>query len=307
VRDNDSDLCAVRAVGIKLSSRIATAWRRGKTKANRLLSNTPPEVFYTPESSPPPPPSFPYDIVEMVIAHLTRHRDTLEACSLTCRSWYIAAAPHLHHTLTLMGNRHEDERNRLEPLSKLHELGLMPLVREIRVKQRIGLDPWFVPPTFDHSDLYYFSAFTNVHTLNIEGMKIHRFMPDIKHYFEQFSPTLRSITLSDLNCAPRQLSHFLSLFPNLDDIEIRNTHAYTTNTTVPDTVLSSTPRLRGRLALYNSRWAETWTHLMTLSNGLRFRHVDLLNVGSCGPVLLDACAETLETLRVGARDDSVSE
>ena len=314
VRMSDSDFCAVRAVGIKLSNRIATAWRRGKTKANRLLSNPPPEIrttheCTTHETTSPPPPSFPYDIVEMIIAHLIRHRNTLEACSLACRSWYTVAAPHLHHTLTLMGNNPGVDRSRLEPLSKLLELGLVPLVREIRVKQRFGSVPWFVPLVFNRSDLGYFSAFANVHTLNIENMQIYRFMPGIERYFEHFSPTLRSITLSELYCAPRQLARFLSLFSNLDDVEIRNTHRYMPNATVPDPkpVPSSPPKLRGRLTLHHSSWAETWTHLITLSDGLRFRHMDLLNVGRCGPVLLEVCAETLETLRVGARDDSVSE
>ena len=300
---NNSDLCAVCTAGIKLSSRIATAWRRlGKTKANRPLINT------TRDATPPPPLSFPYDIVEMIIAHLIRHRDTLEACSLTCRSWYTAAVPHLHHTLTLMGSKPGVGRSRLESLPKLHELGLIPLVREIRVKQKFGLGHWFAPLAFNHSDLDYFSAFANVHTLNIESMQIYRFMPGIERYFEHFSPTLRSITLSDLHCTPRQLSRFLSLFSNLEDIEIRNTHTYV-STTIPDTepFPSSAPRLRGRLTLYNSGWVETWTHLISLSGGLRFRHMDLLNVGRCAPVLLEACAETLETLRIGARDDSVSE
>lgn len=309
VHVNGSDLCAVCAAGIKLSNRIVTAWRRGKTKANRLLSNPPPEMCTTHESTPPPPPSFPYDIVEMIIAHLIRHRDTLGACSLTCRSWYTAAVPHLHHTLTLTGNNGRANRSRLEPLSKLHELGLVPFVREIRVKQRSRLVSWFVPQAFINSDLHYFSAFANVHTLSIESMQIHSFMPGVERYFEHFSPTLRSITLSDLCCAPRQLSRFLSLFPNLDDIDIRTTHTYLSNKTVPDTepVPSSTPRLRGRLTLHNSSWAETWTHLIALSDGLRFCHMDLRNAGSCAPVLLEACAETLKTLRLGARDDSVSE
>jgi len=280
---------------------MVTAWRRPKAKVNNLNNAPlePQETWTTHELTRPFPAPFPYDIVDMIIAYLTRHRDTLEACSLTCHSWYTAAAPHLHHTLTLTG---DGPRSQLVPLSNLHELGLMPLVREIQVKQR---RPWFAPQAFSHLDLYYFSSLTNVHTLKLENVEIFRFISLVDRYFQHFAPTLRSITLSDPWCTPRQLSHFLSLFSNLDDIEIRNAHL----TTIPDKVLApfSAPKLRGRLALYNASSVETWTHLITSSGGLRFRHMDLHKVGSCAPVLLEACAETLETLRLGARDDSLSE
>jgi len=44
----------------------------------------------------------------------------------------------------------------------------------------------------------------------------------VKHYFRHFSQTLRSITLYDPFCSPRELSCFLSLFPNLDNIGVLN-------------------------------------------------------------------------------------
>ena len=47
----------------------------------------------------PPTPTFPLEIVEIIIAHLVYDRHDLCACSLACYSWHIAAVPHLHHTL----------------------------------------------------------------------------------------------------------------------------------------------------------------------------------------------------------------
>ena len=342
-----SDVYTSWTAGKKFPSRMKSLWGRGKAKVNRLLGNKPPETSIRHESDyltlppthlsrPPTPPTRlirpltpptrlvhpptlptpprappPYDIAEMIIAHLTRDLRTLKACSLTCRSLCMAAAPHLHHTLTLKGGRPEIDRSRLEPLSRLHELDLMPLVREIRVKQGGGSSSWLVPRAFGHLDLCHFSAFENVHTLKIQNMEVYRFIPGVERHFEQFSPTLRSIWLYKPRCTPRQLSYFLSLFPHLDDISISIESGVThvPNTIVPDVELVpfSAPKLQGRLALYEFSWVETLTHLITSSGGLRFRQIDLHGSGCCTPLLFEACARTLETLRLHMGDGSVSE
>jgi len=303
VRVNYSDLCAIHTVGT-----MVTAWRRSKAKVNRLLGNTTPETR-TPHCEPTPPFPFPYDIVEMVIIHLTNDLCALKACSLTCRSWYTAAVPYLHHTLTLEGDRLGTDRSRLEPLPKLHELGLLHLVKTLQVKQGLGTSRWFVPQAFSNLDLFHFSALANAHTLKLQDVEIHHFIPGIELHFGHFSQTLRSITLHDPCCTPQQLSYFLSLFPNLDDIGIQNNHRYVYNTAIPETELVpfSAPKLRGRLALDNFRWVEAWTYFIASCGGLRFRHMDLRMSASCAPVLFEACAETLETLRFGTRSGSASE
>jgi len=277
---------------------VATVWRRGKARIRRLFRIPPPGTCTVHESAC----RVPHEIVEIILAHPTHDADTLKACSLTCRSWYIVALPHLHHTLTLVENGSYFTRGRLKPLSKLHGLGLIPLVKEVRVIQQPGSPAWFVPRAFNRRDLQYFSAFANVQTLVLQCLQIYHFIPGIKRYFGHFSPTLRSIVLSNLQCTPRQLSYFLSLFPNLDDIEIRHALASVRS---PDTGLIpfSSPRLRGRLVLRYFRWAETWTDLIALCGGLRFRYVDMRGSEGCAPVLLEGCAETLETLRLDTTKD----
>jgi len=240
----------------------------------------------------------------MIITHLTYNLCTLKACSLTCRSWYTAAVPCLHHTLTLRKDTHSAARSKLKPLPRLHKLGLMPLVKEIRVDQSWGRCVWFVPREFTRCNLRYFSALANVRTLEVENMEIYRFMPGIERYFKHLSPTLRSITLHNPHCTPRQLSHFLSFFSNLDNIRISEPIAHTPNTTTPDTELTplSAPKLRGLLQLYRFSWAETWTQLTASCGGLRFRRMDLCKVQNCAPLLLEACTGTLEALRVSERE-----
>ena len=292
---------------------MTTIWHLGKTKINRLLNNAPPEIRTTHESAC----RVPYDIVEMIIAHLFYDLPTLKACALTCRSWHTVTFPHLLYTLILrrdssgfIGDKLgvQSSRDKLKPLSNLHERGLMSLVKEIRVEQSPDMRPWFLPQAFSHYDLRCFSAFTNVQTLVVQRLKIDHFTPNFQHYFGHFSPTLQSIVLHDPCFTPRQLSHFLSLFSNLDNVEILRTSILLPTTTALGTnpVLSSAPRLRGRLVLYDFHPRETWTHLTTLCGGLRFRYMQLGRVGGTTPVLFEACADTLETLRLNMRDDLAS-
>jgi len=229
----------------------------------------------------------------MIIAYLIDDTQALRACSLTCRSWYAAAAPHLHRTFVFR----EGDNGRLGPLSKRHALGLLPFAKEILVLQPRTKPRWFLPRSFSNQDLQYFSAFTNVQSLTIQGLDIHSFIPGIERYFVRFSPTVRSITLDTPHCTPRQLSHFFSLFPNLDDIEVRSLAHL--RSLIPDDafVPSYTPKLQGKLTLSSFTAVHTWEDLAT-SCGLRFRCMHLYDISKCAPILLSACAETLETLRI---------
>jgi len=284
-------------VGINLSTRRVTVWLRDKV--NRPLGDSLPETRPTHELTLP----LPYEITEMIIAHLTHDLDALKACSLTCRSWFIVAVPHIHHTLILGRGA---TPSGLKPLSEPHRQGLIPLVQEIRVEQWPGVATWFMPLAFNHHTLRSFSAFSNVHTLRLQRLEITRFIPHIGHYFGQFSPTLRSLILSEPYCTPLQLPYFLSFFPNLDDIGIRGNRTWHPIDIQDKNPISlPAPSLRGQLTLRGFPWAQTWAHLASCG-GLRFRHMDLrLSVG-CVPALLEACTKTLETLRFNATDRSHS-
>ena len=302
VHIDSSDFRTIRTVGMTLSTRLGTAWRQSKAKANRLLCNA--FLWTRPTYGPTRP--LPYEIAEMIVAHITHDLETLKAYSLTCRSWYIVALRHLHHTLTLRENEVGVTHGELKRLSRLQALGLLPLVREIRVKQWRHTGGWFVPQAFSLRDLRYFTAFANVHSLRLQNLDIHRFIPGIERYFEHFSPTLQSIMLFKPCCTPRQLSNFLSLFSNLEDVEIWGGRPHVSITTEStDLDPFSAPKLRGQLVLSDFHWAETWTHLVTSCGGLRFHHIYLRMGTSCSPALLEACAETLESLRFDVRDSSV--
>ena len=279
---------------------MVIAWCRGKAKINSLLGNGLPRM-HTPHESTCRPP---YEIVEMIIAHLTHNLGALKACSLTCRSWYIATAPHFYHTLALGEKEIPAVPGTGEnPLTRL-DVCRMPLaVREIWVRQPGPL--WFNPRAFTPRDLSNFSTFANVHTLRLQRLEIPRFIPGVERYFGHFSSSLRSIALyHPIFRSPLQLPYFLSLFSNLDDVEIRG---FTLLNPSPNTelVAFSAPKLQGELILHSFRascWAEIWTYLVASGGGLRFRYMDLRMGRKYAPVLLGACANTLETLRFYAME-----
>ena len=269
-------------------------WYRGKAAVSRLLNNAPPKIPRTCESTF----RLPYEIVEMITAHLTSDLATLKACLLTCRSWYALALPHIHSTLLLGETKGVTLRGNLRPLSKLYKLGLTPLVKEVLVRQGYSNANWFLPCTFKNHDLRHFSAFSSVQSLKIQRLDLSHFMPCIKYYFEQFSPTLRSITLISPYCsAPQQLPHFLSLFPNLDDINIAYFRPPNNSDPHQELIPFSAPKLRGDLTISASRSIEIWLYLIAACGGLRFRYMGLYRVGDSAPILLEECAGTLETLK----------
>ena len=73
----------------------AKVWWRGKAKIEQMLFGGTPE---TPTLHASPITKLPQELVELDF--FIRDTRALLACSMTCYSWYIAAVPHLHHTLT---------------------------------------------------------------------------------------------------------------------------------------------------------------------------------------------------------------
>jgi len=171
---------------------------------------------------------------------------------------------------------------------------LLPLVTRLRmVLNFAGPEP---PRVINDRSPVYFSALTNVQELTIRTLDFRDFAPQMELYFGHFMPKLRSLTLNHPRGARRDLLSFIGLFPNLDNLKL--THDGT-DEGVPghSPVSQSAPPLQGCLTLKPVRDEGFLRDLSGLCGGLRFHSVDL--AGEEGVrFLLDACAETLETLRV---------
>ena len=249
---------------------------------------------------PPRTVNLPQDLLEIIIVDLGNDLASLKAFSVTCYSWYLAAASRLHRTLTLEDRTLNTSRAELRPLAKLHKLDLLPFVKKLSIRSS-SFDPWFSPKKLDKQTLRCFSALTNVQKLRIEMFDLSKFMPGIERYFEHFTPTLQSISLTVSSGTPRQLLCLLALFPNLDDIEIEY---YPTTGSEASTgagsevaVPFSVPSLRGQLKLTHFPSETMCRDMITLFGGLRFRYMDLFSVEG-SRLLLGACADTLQSVRI---------
>jgi len=246
----------------------------------------------------------------MIIVYLIYDKHSLCACTLTCYSWYIAAVSHLHHTLVIDTGRPWDLKfRRPNAVQHMHMLGLLPLVKKLCIYASNVYDydmAAFTPKTFHCCTLHKFSAITNVQELGIEFLDIPEFMPGFQRHFGHFLPTVRSLTLRLPKGSHRQIIYFIGLFRHLEDLELVFGPLgpnLTEEAPVRDLTLIPpfAPPLRGRLAMTFSRRVELVEDMIRLFGGIRFRSVDLLYVGGAR-LLLNACVETLETLRLHQTD-----
>jgi len=241
----------------------------------------------------------------MIVAYLAYDTRSLLACSLTCYSWYIAAVLHLHRTLIIptyypYGHKFLWPK----PLLYMHELGLLPLVKEFEVRgDRRTYMGGFSPKLFNRRTLRQFSALSNVQELEISYLDIRKFMPKIRRYFGHFLPTVRSLSLTKPKGSHRQILYFIGLFRRLDDLELLDgvSNSQEGPTTYLTPVPSSAPPLRGRLTMSDFRSVGFLKDMIDLFGGIRFRYMDLFDVDGMR-LLLNACVETLEILRLYPTD-----
>ena len=278
---------------------VKQLWYQTKTKIKPLFSSG------AARPSPGPITKLPQELVEEIISYFIDYIRTLLACSLTCRSWYIATIRHLHYSLTT----DEDSLNTGDkkhwwptPLKNMYEFDLLPLVKRFQIRMwRRGL--WFTPDRLDEHNLCYFSALKNLQELGIDDLDVSGFMPDLQRCFGHLSPTLRFLALRQPNGSSRQIVYFIGLFPNLQDLKLHSSTPIDINETLADKtpVPLSSPPLRGRLTLTFFTREQIVKDMITLFGGLRFHHMDLFGV-RCLPLLLKRCAKTLDTLRLYPTD-----
>ena len=272
-----------------------------------LLENSP--LLETPLSRHSQPAGLAQELVETIISFLVYDIIALLACSTTCYSWYIAAVPHLHYSLTTDERRYwgYEKYNWPRPLREYHKHGLLSFVKRLSIRIPCGYPPAefeFTPKWLGGRSLSHFSALTNLQELGIDHLKLSSFVPSMNHYFGHLAPTLRFLALAWPNGTSRQIIYFIGLFPQLQDLKLSYPFCRTVQDWMGGTSLVplSIPPLRGCLTLTSSFAADKFvTDMIALFGGLRFRRMELFAVMDTR-LLLHTCAETLDTLRLYPTD-----
>ena len=184
----------------------------------------------------------------------------------------------------------------------MQKLGLLPLVKKFQVHEGPHRVYVLSPGLFNFNILRHFSALTNVQELGIDYLNLPKFMPKIRRYFGHFLPTVRSLALREPKGCCRQIIYFIGLFECLEDLKLLY-DSLDFHEPADDLTLAppSTPPLRGRLTMSCFTRVELLKDMIDLFGGIRFRHMDLCNVDGMR-LLLDACANALETLRLYPTD-----
>ena len=274
-------------------------WYKIKTKIKLL--------FDSGVARPPPGPitKLPQELVEEILSYFIDDIRTLLACSVTCRSWYIGAVRHLHYSLTTYDDSLAPREEKLRwpgPLKQNYELGLLPCVKRLRIRLW-RRDVGFAFERLDEPNLRYFSALKNLRELGIDDLQVSSFMPNLKRCFGHLSPTLRFLSLRQPKGRSREIVYFIGLFPHLQDLKLHYGVLRNEEENIADATLVPlcSPPLQGRLTLVFFTRERIVKDMITLFGGLRFHQMDIFEV-KCLPLLLEKCAETLETLKLYPTD-----
>jgi hypothetical protein len=293
----NSPFWLTRCADITLASELLVnkLWYRTSAKIKQLLYEGTRSPSIARSSSIT---KLPQDVVEMIVSYLIYNMPSLVACSLTCYSWYIAAVPHLHHTLTTdnhdcawpgmkhgwLDTKHGWPGTKYSwpgPLKRSYNLGLLPLVKQFRIRLDHGGDTLFTPAWLDWRTLRYLSALTNLQELGIDYLDVSSFIPTIQQCFGPFLPTLQFLALKEPRGSCRQVLYFIGHFPSLQDLKLRYSHSkYKEEDTANATLIPpSIPPLRGGLTLLYFTKRSLVKDMITFFGGLHFRHMDLFRVG----------------------------
>ena len=282
---------------------VKRIWHQTKTRVwgVRSLEGASPGTCTT--RAPSPAMRLPQEIVEMIIAHLVKNLPCLHSCSLTCYSWYIAAVPHLHPTLSVHLFPMDRKFRWPDPIRHMHRLGLLPFVKTVQIHSAFKK---FSPKLLNRCILPQFSVLTNVQRLEIGNLDIPSFMPKIRRYFGHFLPTVQSLRLTGPRGSPRQILFFIGSFQHLEDLSLKSRLFYKGEPEDDPTLIPPfAPPLRGHLLVQHWPKAGFFRDMVHLFGEIRFRSMDLFNVDET-QFLLHACAKTLQVLQLHP-DDSLGE
>ena len=283
--------CLTVATATATELLVKTAWYRSIARIRRMCSGgASPGICTTLISVAM---RLPHEIVEMIIAHLSHDLPSLRSCSLTCRSWYTATVPHLHHTFWVSSKARSLNFRWPTIIRYKHKLGLLPFVKTILIQE--GNHPVFVPKKFGYFTLRHFSALANVQSLEIDGLDIPSFMPRIQRYFGPFLPTLRSLCLYEPKGSNRQIIFFIGLFRHLENLSLLCQIRWWREDPTPSPDFN--PPLRGRLVVRSWKKARFFQDMVHLFGEIRFHAMDVDDTTET-KFLLRACAKTLRVLQL---------
>ena len=237
----------------------------------------------------------------MIVAYFTYDVPGLLACSLTCYSWYIAAAPHLPSPVLSVIVHRKNQKLKWSRSERILSLG--PFVKNVAIRSEHPSGV-FSPRPLDSQILSQFSALTNVQGVQLEALDIPRFMQTTEASLDRFLPRVRSLALGAPKGSRREIIFFIGLFQNLENLFLHNSVLGSLEREPEDDlslIPPFAPPLRGALTIWRFNRAGLLKDMVSLFGGIKFYHAELFDVDET-QFLLRACADTLQMLRIHLTD-----
>ena len=245
--------------------------------------------------------------MDEILGYLSDDRPTLKACSLTCKAMLSSARPLIKSWLFLVstGNRRSNARfmkslfkrskedsGPFERLVAADCQGSLQYTRHLVI--RMGRLPLIPEPLQPYTP--YFHRIDNLQTLVIHGPDVSAFVPVFDDYFGMFARSLRCLDIAYILDAERQLLHFISQFPLLEDLSIQSCYVVYSHPGSSPPMPRTSPPFRGRLKLSITMDSQSLCEaLAQLPGGLNFTSLELK--GCRRPMaVIKACRFTLRSV-----------
>ena len=229
----------------------------------------------------------PPETVDQIIDFVDNYR-TLRICSLVAKSWLYRSRMHLFRDVVLFSHRRWQKIIPTGHTSPAVYTRTLTLVQSGTAGGR-----WIITdnlyPFFSH-----LRDFKNVRKLVLDEWVPSEFSEGgLKKYFGHFGKNLRSLELSGEKMRPDSFLFFLGLFPNLEDLSMKQCVEGSGTNPVP----AVSPKLSGRLTTRTKTPLQALCRLL-----LRFREICLHEHQDDYQELIDACGKTLVDFRAMSVD-----
>ena len=218
----------------------------------------------------PGPSDAPQELIDEIIDYCSGNKNTLIACSLTCRAWVHRTRKHLFSKLTLTdktlpvwcgtvvtpnpdGSNPQPLPNAYPPPASSYasswlssyttSLHLVPKYDPVK-QNGIGARELLLAKT-------HLSAFTNLESLTLTAISFAAFDNDsLKACFGSLSETVRSLKLAACHVYEKNFSSFLRMFARLESFEVEGNAWYRARSGPNANPIGTNPiTLRGSFAL----------------------------------------------------------
>ncbi|KAF9779609.1 hypothetical protein BJ322DRAFT_1214207 [Thelephora terrestris] len=239
----------------------------------------------------------PPELIRQILDHLSDDVESLRAMALVSKAWASWCRAHLFKSVHLRPNTAEAWFKNVS-----HEVdGPASHTRALTLEDRSGVR-WINPQC---SYLPHLASFSNVRSLSFRHWDATRFnAASLEPHFGHFGKSLRAVRLRFCKFGPAGFFDFLSLLPNVDDLEIGDVYEHPERPdTVPD-IPGATPNFHGTLSLGDlySPWLSEALAMLPL----RFSTIEINNRGIYAQdvyqPLFTSCRDTLVTLRLAVTD-----